>query len=236
MRDGDADRKRHANVRDRPELIVDPAHTFADPPADLSGDLLIDTRQDHHELVAGVTGGNVAGTAGSDQDRGDGLEHLIADTVAEVVVDLLEVVDVDQRNRDRVTHSPAGAELVLKSLLERPPVYQPGQRVPPNLRDQPIDALAEKIDLLGQHGLALGDQILPHHDEDHDEKASRGGDGDPVLRQLAPLCLTAGERQQGEQRQRRRTLPDPEGQGLTRRPLVRHSSAGGGEPADRQLR
>ena len=56
-------------------------------------------RQDHGQLVAAVAGGDVGGAARAADHLGHRLEHAVAELVAVGVVDRLEVVDVDQRER-----------------------------------------------------------------------------------------------------------------------------------------
>ena len=59
-------------------------------------------RHDHHELLAAVAARQVDGAHIGGQPHGELAQHLVADVVAEAVVDLLEVVDVDHQRRHRL--------------------------------------------------------------------------------------------------------------------------------------
>ena len=63
------------------------------------------------------------------QHAGDLLDHPVADRVAERVVDLLEVVEVEHQHRAGRLLAAAAGELGAQVLLEAAPVLQPGQRV-----------------------------------------------------------------------------------------------------------
>ena len=58
--------------------------------------------QQHRELVAAETGDHIAGAGGFLQPAGDLDQHLVADQVSEVIVDLLEPVEVDEQQRHRM--------------------------------------------------------------------------------------------------------------------------------------
>ena len=85
---------------------------------------------EHEELVAAESSNDVGGTHGGPEPRGDSHEQLVAGFVAEGVVDVLEVVDVDEDDSDvesRVRREP-GARL-REPVEEVLPVRQPRQRV-----------------------------------------------------------------------------------------------------------
>ena len=46
----------------------------------------------------------------------------------------LEVVEVDQHERDQVAVAPDGVQLAIELLLERPVVAEPGERVDEGVR------------------------------------------------------------------------------------------------------
>ena len=60
---------------------------------------------------------------------GDRLQQLVADGVAERVVDRLEVVEVDEQHDDRVGLGPGDAQGVVHAVEEQRPVGEPGQLV-----------------------------------------------------------------------------------------------------------
>ena len=60
---------------------------------------------------------------------GDRLQPLVAGLVAEPVVDLLEAVEVEQDERQRVAGAADALQLAGEVLLEGAVVAQPGQRV-----------------------------------------------------------------------------------------------------------
>jgi len=58
-------------------------------------------RHDHGELLAPVTRREVGAADGFPENLRDPLEHFIADRVTVVIVDLLEKIEVDDRQRKR---------------------------------------------------------------------------------------------------------------------------------------
>ncbi len=58
-------------------------------------------RHQHDELLAAGAHDDVVRADVLDEQVGDADQHLVADVVAEVVVDRLEVVEVDDREADR---------------------------------------------------------------------------------------------------------------------------------------
>ena len=56
-------------------------------------------------------------------------EHLVADGMAEAVVDQLELVDVDETEAERIVLRLRVGELALEPVVEVAVVPQPGQRI-----------------------------------------------------------------------------------------------------------
>ena len=82
----------------------------------------------HHELVAAEARHQSSGADRATQPIGRGAQQLIADRVAERVVDLLELVEVDEQQR-RVDVVGLGGEDRRGALAELDAVGQSGQRV-----------------------------------------------------------------------------------------------------------
>ena len=70
-------------------------------------------RKEHAEFLAAVAVG-AAAAAHLGEPRSDELQHLVADVVAVLIVEILEMVDVDHRDRVAAAEAP-------QALLERAP-------------------------------------------------------------------------------------------------------------------
>ena len=81
------------------------------------------------ELVAAEPGDGVALAERLLQPVGDLLQQAVAGVVAERVVDLLEVVEVDQHHGGGGVRAVAGGDRLLDAVAEQRAVGQPGQRV-----------------------------------------------------------------------------------------------------------
>ena len=86
-------------------------------------------RQDDRELLASDPADDVAGAHGRTQHVGHLEQELIADPVSVDVVDLLEVVQVEHDQTDRVVLGRRSHELLPHAVVERPVVVEAGQRV-----------------------------------------------------------------------------------------------------------
>ena len=71
---------------------------------------------------------SVARTDGA-EDVGDLVQELVADAVAVDVVHLLEVVEVEHHERDRVVRGGRPQELLAQAVVERAVVVEAGERV-----------------------------------------------------------------------------------------------------------
>ncbi len=94
----------------------------------------LEAGQQHGELVAAGAGQQPAVAEAVAQGGGDRLEHLVAGLVAAGVVDVLEVVDVDGQDAERL---PAG---FCQGLLELGAPQQPGERVADRRLGEPLVA------------------------------------------------------------------------------------------------
>ena len=133
---------------------------------------------DDRELVATDPERAVA----APQVRGDGrpgrADDGVADRVAARVVDLLEVVEVHDRERQRLVVAGRRRPLALHLLLERAVVAQSRQRVAERLGTGPVVGVLEDpsglLDALGglQHATCQPDGQQPE-DDGEDEHAQR---------------------------------------------------------------
>jgi hypothetical protein len=95
--------------------------------------------QQHRELVAAQARDGVAGAQRAGDPLGEGDEQLVADGVAEAVVDLLELVEVEEQQRAAVLRLAAGTpQRLLDAVNEQRPVGQPGEGVVQRLVLQPL--------------------------------------------------------------------------------------------------
>ena len=92
---------------------------------------MVQSLAQHHELVATEAGHRVAGAHDRTDPVGDGDQDLVAQLVTHRVVDRLEVVQVDEQQRDRVPAAEAAQSVqrTLDPLEQQRPVGQAGERV-----------------------------------------------------------------------------------------------------------
>src|SRR5690606_17101343 len=81
------------------------------------------------ELVAGQPGGKIAAPHVRAQQAGERLQHAVSDRVRMAVVDLLEAIDVDQRDRRTAAPGAVRLERLGQCQLEMPSVRQRGERI-----------------------------------------------------------------------------------------------------------
>ena len=86
-------------------------------------------RRDHHELLAAVSGDDVARPDGTDHRAGDALEHGIADGMAVLVVDLGEPVEVEHDQAQLGAGPLRGGIGRLDGLVEEASVEEAGELV-----------------------------------------------------------------------------------------------------------
>ncbi len=108
----------------RSERPLDPASRALDIGG--AGDLL----EQHRELVPAEPRHQVAGTTGLPEPRGDLHQQAVARVVAQAVVHRLEVVEVEEEDREMVARIPAPAgEGLGHPLGEEQPVGEIGERI-----------------------------------------------------------------------------------------------------------
>jgi hypothetical protein len=148
--------------------------------------------QQQRELFTADAEQRVAGAQPLAQQRGHVTQHRVAHRVAMGVVHALEVVQVQQHQRQRAAVGRGGARLLCMAFFQRAPVQQAGQRVVQGLLAQ-----------LGLQGGGFGQLQVARG-----QAAHRGGvclvalghvvqlhqraDGVAPFTQLAPLHLVPG--------------------------------------------
>ena len=140
--------------------------------------LALGVAQQDRELVAAEPRGRVDRAHAVGQAPGDHLEDLVAGGVAEAVVDVLEVVEVEEQHRHRPLVAAAPDERVLDAVAEQRAVRQPGERV--------VEGLVLEFVL---EGLALGDVAHVQHDPLDGLVAEQVAGG---RLDVAPAALLAG--------------------------------------------
>src|SRR2546428_613153 len=79
--------------------------------------------EDHQDLAPAVAGHDVDTPRVLDQNLRDLPQRLVADGVAQVVVDRLEPVEIHEDHRDRVVEAPMALHLLLEPDREEEAVY-----------------------------------------------------------------------------------------------------------------
>lgn len=85
--------------------------------------------QDKRKLLSSDPCGKIPYAASGAQDRCDPLEASVSGRMAVDVVELLEVVDIQHHERERLERSPGACPLRSKSFVERATVRQARQAV-----------------------------------------------------------------------------------------------------------
>ena len=89
----------------------------------------IGRRQEHGELLAAEPSGNAVAVGRRAQQPGKGDDDLVADGVAEHIVDGLEMIEIGDDDRRRDALPGMVRKRVGGSTLEAAAVEQPGQRI-----------------------------------------------------------------------------------------------------------
>ncbi len=131
-----------------------PAHRLEERLGDDLGAAMVDRLEQDGELVAAEARRGVAGAHASGDAAPDLGQHLVADRVAERVVDRLEVVEVEEQDR-------GGARAVgqrrLDALREERAVREAGERVVEGLMAEPLLQVGHLRER------ALEPAVLEHH-------------------------------------------------------------------------
>ena len=91
---------------------------------------------EHHELVATEPGDRVSGADGGAQSRRQLAQQQVTDVVPAGVVDELEIIEIEEQDRDPGSRPPGPRERVLQPVQEQGAVRQAGQRIVAGLVDQ----------------------------------------------------------------------------------------------------
>ena len=188
--------------------------------------------QDQTELFPAVTANNVAFAQTVAQDAAYLLNHFIADRMAMVVVDRLEVVDIDHDARQGVPVALGPVELDLESLKKGAPVETAGQWIlggqdlqGPVLAGNFVTGTFQGVEHLLELGILGFD--LGHVVEGCQGAARFAGTVDdrrPVDHEGAHIALLAF------QRQRHRRLAGPLAHGPAPGQIIERLAGTGGEP------
>ena len=124
-RDAGRERERRQSRRDRVSVERAGQESLDDD----VGCLGIGVRQEDRELVPSDPEPSVGGTDRHRDQPPQGTEELVPDRVPVLVVDLLQVVEVEQRQRQWVGVTVGVRDLARQLLLERPMVPEPRERI-----------------------------------------------------------------------------------------------------------
>ena len=124
----------HADADREPQRLPLMAHFGVfDGAADVLGDgarhLDLPVRQDHHEFLAAVAAEDVLVAELRIDDLGDLLQAVVAAGVAQLVVDRLEMVDIDEQHRQRRALAVRVLEGARQRLVETAAIQRAGQRI-----------------------------------------------------------------------------------------------------------
>ncbi|MNU81586.1 hypothetical protein D3C71_712520 [compost metagenome] len=112
--------------------------------------------QHHHELLAAVAEQVVAATGLLAEQGGNVLQRAVASVVAVAIVDRLEVIEVQQQQRERRVVARGQFDLTAQHGRQEAPVEQVGQRIA--ARIQFADAFEQQ-----GHQVADGGQVFADH-------------------------------------------------------------------------
>ncbi len=158
---------------DRTELLqLERGDPVDDRFADDDAVLLVASGQEQRELVATEP----EGLAVLPQARGELRQNVVARRVAETVVDALEVVDVDEAERELAVLLAGAHELELEPVVEVPVIAKPGERIGEREAHGPQRVVgralvqADREQRPDQRSREAG-RALPH---DHEDQRRRG--------------------------------------------------------------
>ena len=120
----------------------------------------IDVLLEHHELVAAEAGHEIFRPQHGAQAIGDGAEQVVAARMAQRVVDLLELIEVDEQQRREMALPVRHLQQPLDLVAEIDPVGQlrelviAGQMADAGLRIAPLGDVLEQDD-----GTAVGHRL-----------------------------------------------------------------------------
>ena len=129
--DGDPDAGRHGDREGLESLDEERrAEHLADPLGDRLGPVgQRDPLGEDHELVAAQSADRVARPQQADEPAGHGLEEAVARLMAEGVVGILEVVEVDEEGGHRLSVAPGPDQHPIGPVEDQLPVGQSGEGI-----------------------------------------------------------------------------------------------------------
>ena len=110
----------------------------ADPLAELRSTCVVEPRRQHGELVAAQPPDRVQRAHRSPHPLDDPAQQVVAGRVSMEVVDRLEVVEVEQHERERTAGPDGVGQLGPNALLETAAVERLGERIGPGHEQQPV--------------------------------------------------------------------------------------------------
>jgi hypothetical protein len=118
------------------------------------------------ELVAAQAGDGVGGAQQRGQAFADELEQRVARAVAQRVVDVLEVVEIEVQHRHAAFAAARGGRRLLEAVAREPALGQAGQRV---VRGHDLHAQLRRrhLRVMGVAGVECGVQVAGHQPGDH---------------------------------------------------------------------
>ena len=140
---------------------------------------LLHLGHDDGEFVAAQTGNRIRLSGAATQTVGDQFQQLIADRMAKRIVDALELIEIEAKDRQAFAAFDA-FEFVLQPLSQHNAIGQVGQRVMArHMSDPPFGALSFSDVLMGR-------QPTPFHDRfAHDRKCPAVGQMNGVVESFA---------------------------------------------------
>ena len=212
--DADAGRHVHGALAREREGVFEPAEKPLGVVADAVGRQVF---HEYGELVPAQPGDGVLLTHPAQQPVGDRDQHFVTDRVAQAVVDVLEMVEVDQ-NQARGADGRRAAEDVLQPFGQQCPVGQARQRVVEGLMAElflqrrlvaqgPLQGLGTRARLAGLALGVPGEEGDPQ-DQQQGQASDDGGDDPDVHGPVADITGVDDQQNrphEGEQEEKHQT-------------------------------
>jgi hypothetical protein len=135
-------------------------------------------RQEDGELVAADAEGAVGPTQGNSHELAEAAQDAIAGGMPAAVVDRLEVIEVDEQQRERNSVAQCRGDLAVELLVEGAVVAKARERVPQRVGQGRLVAHLQ-VGLGGDH---RGDGAPQRQAADRECRRGPGRDGDEVVR------------------------------------------------------
>ncbi len=122
-------RDANAQVERHLEFLADPRHRVADSLSSDQRSLAGRHAQQNEELISTPTKDQVRTARRLEEAPGHALKHAVAEQMAVSVVELLEVIQIAQQDRERLVLTVGPRHRGLEPFIEGLPIQQPGQRI-----------------------------------------------------------------------------------------------------------